>query len=95
MGDVVVVYEKKRKRGQWKMGVVESLVTGRDGIVRGASVRVVTKGKPVHLSRPVQKLYPFKIRSEGEVTQTSNVCIQALETPTRNVPPRSTALDTR
>ena len=36
------------------MGVVESLVTGRDGIVRGANVRVVTKGKSVHLSRPVK-----------------------------------------
>ena len=54
VGDVVVVYEEERKRGEWKMGVVERLVTGRDNVVRGATVRVVTKGKPIRLSRPVQ-----------------------------------------
>ena len=66
VGDVVVVYEEERKRGEWKMGVVERLVTGRDNVVRGATVRVVTKGKPIRLSRPVQKLYPLEFRSEGE-----------------------------
>ena len=30
VGDVVVVYEEERKRGEWKMGVVERLVRGRD-----------------------------------------------------------------
>ena len=48
------------------MGVVERLVTGRDNVVRGPTVRVVTKGKPIRLSRPVQKLYPLEFRSEGE-----------------------------
>jgi len=37
------------------MGVVEGLVMERDGIVRGATVRVITKGKPGRLSRPVPK----------------------------------------
>ena len=73
VGDVVVVYEEERKRGEWKMGVVGSLVTGKDGVVRGANVRVITKGKPVHLSRPVQKLYPLEIRSEGE-GQRKDIC---------------------
>ena len=75
------------------MGVVESLVTGRDSIVRGAQVRVITKGKPVHLSRPVQKLYPLEIRSEGEGTRTRNTRNQVVEVPTRNTPCRSAALD--
>ena len=51
------MYEEERKRREWKMGVVESLVTGRDNEVRGATVRVVTKGKSIRLSRPVQKHY--------------------------------------
>lgn len=55
VGDVVVVHEEEKKRGEWKIGVVESLVKGKDSIVRGAKVRVVTKGKLTHLSRPVQK----------------------------------------
>ena len=44
VGDVVVVYEEERKRGEKKMGVVERLVTGpRDNVVRGATVRVISK----------------------------------------------------
>ena len=75
------------------MGVVESVATAKDGIVRGAQVRVITKGKPVHLSRPVQKLYPLEIRSKGEGTQTKSTRNQIVEVPTRNAPRRSAALD--
>ena len=95
VGDVVVVYEEDRKRGEWKMGVVESLVTGRDGIVRGATVRVVTKGKPVRLSRPVQRLYPLEFRSEGEGTRALRDRDRNVEIPTRKVAPRNAALDSR
>ena len=64
--DIVVVYEEDKERGEWKIGVVESLVKGKDNIVRGGKVRVATKGKLTHLSRPVQKLYPLEIRSKRE-----------------------------
>lgn len=94
-GDVVVVYEEDRKRGEWKMGVVEDLVTGRDGIIRGAEVRVITKGKPVHLSRPVQKLYPLEIRSEGEGRRKSIARNKSTRNPTRKVPRRKAALNSR
>lgn len=53
VGDVVVVYEEEKKRGEWKIGVVESLVKGRDSIVRGVKVRVVIKGKSIYLFRLV------------------------------------------
>ena len=73
VGDIVVVYEEEKKRGEWKIGVVESLVKGKDSIVRGDKVRVVTKGKPTHLSRPVQKLYPLEISSKGEGLSNNSV----------------------
>ncbi|XP_067025655.1 uncharacterized protein [Acropora muricata] len=92
-GDVVVVYEEDKKRGEWKLGVVESLVAGKDGIVRGAQVRVITKGKPVHLSRPVQKVYPLEIRSKGEGARNKSTRNQVVEVPTRHAPRRSAALD--
>ena len=95
VGDVVVVYEEDRKRGKWKMGVVEGLVKGKDGIIRGSEVRVITKGKPVHLSRPVQKLYPLEIRSEGEGQRKSNARNKSTENPTRTVPLRNAALNSR
>jgi hypothetical protein len=58
VGDVVTVFEEDVKRNKWKLGVVEGLIKGKDGVVRGAKLRVITSGKPVHLSRPVQKWYP-------------------------------------
>ena len=42
------------------MGVVEGLICGRDKEVRGAHVRVITKGRDVHITRPVQKLHPIE-----------------------------------
>lgn len=64
VGDMVTVYEEGVKRNGWKMAVVEGLIVGKDKEVRGANVRVITKGKAVHLSRPVQKLFPIEIRTE-------------------------------
>ena len=95
MGEAVEVYEDDKTPGERKMGVVEGLVIGRDGMVRGATVRVVTKGKPVHLSRPVQKLYPLEFWSEGEGTWTPCVHNRNKEIPTRKIPPRNAALDSR
>ncbi|XP_046854266.1 uncharacterized protein LOC124447403 [Xenia sp. Carnegie-2017] len=66
-GDVVTVYEDNVKRGNWKTGVIEELFLGKDGVVRGAKVRLVRNGKVVHLNRPVQKLFPTELKhDEGE-----------------------------
>ena len=94
VGDVVVVYVEERKRGEKKMGVVERLVTGpRDNVVRGAIVRVISKGKPIRLSKPVQNLYPLEFRSEGEGIQTLTERNRNTEIATRRVPPRNAALE--
>lgn len=98
VGDVVVVHEDEKKRGEWKIGVVESLVKGKDSVIRGAMVRVVTKGKPTHLSRPVQKLYPLEIKSKGEGLPPTDSSVQKsreVENPTRIIPRRNAALDSR
>ena len=95
MGDVVVVYDEEKKRGEWKMGLVEGLVTGKDREIRGAKVRVITKGKPVHLSRPVQKLYPLEIRSQGEGQRNTRARDKNTGSPTRNIPRRNAALNSR
>ena len=93
VGDVVVVYEEERKRGEWKMGVVERLVIGRDKVVRGDTIRVVTTGKPIQLSRPEQKLYPLEFRSKREGIRAITERNRNTEIPTRRVPPRNAALD--
>ena len=52
-GDVVLVKEDNLKRAQWKMGLIEGLIRGKDGIVRKATVRLCSKGKRELLSRPI------------------------------------------
>ena len=92
VGDVVTVYEEGVKRNGWKMAVVESLIVGKDKEVRGANVRVITKGKAVHLSRPVQNLFPIEIRTE--TSEISDVPKERVTGPQRlDVPRRSAALD--
>jgi len=65
-GDIVLISDESRKRGFWKMGIVEETIIGRDGVVRGAKVRVTGTGKPEHLNRPLQKLYPLELSVRNE-----------------------------
>ena len=62
---------------------------------RGARVRTVTKGKPIHLSRPVQKLYSLEIRSKEEGLACEDSSVQADENPLRTVRHRNAVLDSR
>jgi len=60
-GDVVVIQDDNVKRGMWKSGIVEEVIKGKDGNIRGAKVRKIGKGKPEILNRPLQKLFPLEI----------------------------------
>ena len=44
VGDIVIVYDERHPRGFWKIGRVKKLISGVDGEIRGASVRVHTTG---------------------------------------------------
>lgn len=63
VGDTVIVHEDGLHRGLWKNGRVESLIKGKDRLVRGAVVKSITpkKRRPTLLRRPLQKLYPLKL----------------------------------
>ena len=78
------------------MAVVESLITGKNNVVRGADVRVIAKGKPVRISRLVQKSYPIEVKS---VTQGNDQIEQKVQrernTPLRRNPSRVAALDSK
>jgi hypothetical protein len=56
-GDVVIIKGDERNRSKWKLGIVEDLIAGRDGVVRVARLRA---GKS-HLERAVQHLYPLEL----------------------------------
>jgi hypothetical protein len=61
--DVVFIKEDElAPRAQWRIGRVLQLVKGRDGLVRGAKLKVLAKGgaqSSVH--RSLQRLIPFEI----------------------------------
>ena len=100
-GDVVIVHEDNVKRGNWKMAVVEELIARRDGVVRGARVRLAQKGRAVFLSRPVQKLYPTEVKhDEGKKERKKKDECVSKENEKREVcerragrPKRAAALD--
>ena len=90
---MVIVYEEGKKRGQWKTGIVQTLISGRDKVVRGALVRVITKGKPIQLSRPIQHLYPLEIKCNTDFSKS--VAPAKEREPTRRLPQRSAAIDAK
>ena len=58
VGDVVIIHEDGLHRGLWKLGRVESLIKGKDGLVRGAVVKSTkaNKGNPTRLRRLITKV---------------------------------------
>ena len=65
VGDIVVVQTEGQPRGFWKLAKVERMITGQDGVTRGAVIRVAGKGKQLKtLSRPVQHLFPLEINCQ-------------------------------
>lgn len=58
VGDLVHIHDEC-SRINWRMGVIESLIQGKDGHVRSVTLRTST-GKT---SRPIAKLYPLEIRA--------------------------------
>uniref|UniRef100_A0A1X7TD41 DUF5641 domain-containing protein n=1 Tax=Amphimedon queenslandica TaxID=400682 RepID=A0A1X7TD41_AMPQE len=67
VGDIVIVKSNEKRHGFWNLGKVESIIPERDGLIRGATVRVATGGrKSTLLNRPVQHLYPMEINHQEE-----------------------------
>ncbi len=57
VGEVVIIRGDEKNRNQWKLGVVQKFVKGKDGIIRGAKLRAAKNC----LERPVQHLYPLEL----------------------------------
>ena len=72
--DVVLIKDDSYlPRYRWRLGKVEDLITGRDGNVRGAKLKVVSNtGEVTTCYRPVQKLIPFEIAENLEKNDTTN-----------------------
>ena len=56
-GEVVIIKGDEKDRNHWKLGIVEELMPGKDGVVRAVRLR---EGRN-RLERPVQHLYPLEL----------------------------------
>ena len=70
VGDVMLVKDDERNREKWKMGIVDGLITGRDGIVRAARMKTATGS---YLERALQQLYPLELSCDRELQRAQNV----------------------
>ena len=54
VGNIVVVHDEHLLHGLWKLGKIVSVMKGRDGLVRGATVKIGNKdGQKILLNRPM------------------------------------------
>ena len=97
LGDVVLIKDDSFKRNCWKKGKVEQLISGEDGHVRGAVLKVNTSGRNSFIRRPVQKIIPLEVqrqRSNSPSDSSSEQIIvatdddSASESPCENVSKR-------
>ena len=69
VNDVVLIRGDEPNRGKWKIGIVESLIVGNDGVMRAATLRC---GKYT-LQRAVQQLYPLELSCDTKKEVDSTV----------------------
>lgn len=68
VGAVMLIKEDKRNWGKWKMGIVDELITDRDGVARGAKLWV---GKS-HLEQAIQHFYPLQLTCDRQTKGPGN-----------------------
>ena len=74
VGDVVIVQSQERNRGKWPLGIVEDLIVGTDGAIRGAVLRA---GKS-RIERAVQQLYPLELSCDRQRPHLTELNPQAV-----------------
>ena len=62
IGDVVQIKSDKKDRRTWRLGFVEKLISGRDGVVRAMELRAGIS----QLQRPIQHLYPLELACDHQ-----------------------------
>ena len=52
-GDIVLIKDDNLPRNLWKLGKVLDTIQGRDGVIRGATLRTTTMGAACDIDRPL------------------------------------------
>ena len=72
----MVVKDDHLPRGLWKLGIVQNIMKGRDGLTRAAVVKVASRDRQhLILKRPIQLLYPLEIHCKSTDITTSEASL--------------------
>ena len=98
VGDIMVLRNDSTKRHFWKLVVVQQLLTGSDGVVRAAIVRVVDcEGKSSVLRQSIRHLIPIEAGTKPDTeedtpihidSRSSEVPVSSSNDTTKNTPSR-------
>ena len=61
------------------------MIMGKDGEERRARVRIISRGKPEFISRPLQKSYPIDTKQEERHERKDQEHMNVIERPRRAV----------
>ena len=67
--DVIIIHDDMRPRHLWKLGRIEELIKGADGVVRGSRIKMGKSKKVV--GRPLNKIYPLEIMTPRSNTDAT------------------------
>ena len=63
VGDVVILKNDSTKRLFWRLAIIQELLTGSDGKVRAAVIKIIDdQNKSRSLRRSIQHLIPIEVR---------------------------------
>ena len=82
VGEVVIIKEDQKPRNTWKLAIVKQLITGRDGIVRGAKLKTAG-GNNAYLEQAIQHLYPLEC-GNGDAVQLNQEAEEFKPRPSRD-----------
>eukprot|EP00112_Aurelia_sp_Birch-Aquarium-sp1_P015934 Seg357.4 transcript_id=Seg357.4/GoldUCD/mRNA.D3Y31 product="hypothetical protein" protein_id=Seg357.4/GoldUCD/D3Y31 len=82
-GDIILIENKSAHKGMWKKGRILHMVTGKDGVARGASIATIVNGKVHRLERALQQIYPLEIRVEDDIPVKPENLGQSMRRSTR------------
>ena len=92
VGDIVVVEGEGQSRCLWRLARIDSLITGKDGRVRGAVLHIPSNKGIKTLQRPLQHLYPLEVTSKStEHSQEGSPADTPSVDTVRNDSPNDTA----
>lgn len=66
-GKVVIIHDEGPRK-QWKMGVIEGIITSNDGEIRAVHLRTANGTT----NRPIAKLYPLGLQEELAENQSTD-----------------------